>query len=95
MSDRMTLQEAARNALDVQNASNVSGVVLAFGRAMAAVMDDCCKPGGGGTDAARHHPITVMFMDKLADMCGREIAQIDYVEAYEKCSKMAGETVEV
>ena len=95
MTSRPTLQEASRDALAVQNACNVSGVVLAFGRAMSAVMDDCCKPGGGGPVAARHHPITVLFMDKLNDMCGRNIKQIDYCEAYEKCSKMAGETVEV
>jgi hypothetical protein len=55
---------------------------------MLAVIDDSL-----GSDAARHHPITVLFMDKLNDMIGREISQIDYCEAYEKCSKMAGEAV--
>lgn len=98
MSDRMTLQEAARDALQVQDACNVSGVVHGFARAMEAVMDDCrngyaCMSGITGTDAARHHPVTVLFMDKLNDMCGRELSQIEYCEAYEKCSKMAGEAV--
>jgi hypothetical protein len=90
--DRPTLQEAAADALAVQSACNVSGVVNAFARAMMAVLDDC-RANGGGTDAARRHPITVMFMDKLNDMCGRNIEGIEYVEAYEKCSKMAGEAV--
>jgi len=88
MSDRMTLQDAARDAIQVQDACNVSGVVHGFARAMEAVMDDCKS-----SDAARHHPITVLFMDKLNDMCGRELSQIEYCEAYEKCSKMAGEAV--
>jgi hypothetical protein len=89
MSDRPTLQEAADDALAVQNASNISGVVNAFARAMMAVLDDC-RSKGEGTDAARRHPITILFMDKLNDMCGREISPINYCEAYEFCSKAAG-----
>jgi hypothetical protein len=92
MSDRPTIQEAASDALAVQNASNISGVVNAFARAMMAVLDDC-RANGGGTDEARRHPVTVLFMDKLNDMCGRELSQLEYCEAYEKCSKMAGEAV--
>jgi hypothetical protein len=61
-----TLAQLAQEALDVQDACNLSGVALGFGRAMA----DLRQHVGGG-DAIRQHPITLLWIDKLADMTGR------------------------
>jgi len=67
MPDRPTLQEAAQDALAIQDASNICGVVQAFARSMLTVLDDC-RAKGQETDAARRHSITLLFMDKLNDM---------------------------
>jgi hypothetical protein len=65
------LQTAAIDALTVQDACNISGVVHAFARAMPAILEDC-RTQGKGTDMARTHPITLAFMDKLNSMIGRD-----------------------
>jgi len=90
MSDRPTLQQAAADALTVQTASNICGVVQAFARAMLAVLDDC-RAKGQGTDAARKHPITIAFMDKLRYMVENP-SPTEFAAAFDACEKMAGET---
>jgi hypothetical protein len=63
---RRTLAQLAQEALDVQDACNLSGVAQGFGRAMV----DLRHVIGGG-DELRAHPITLLWIDKLADMTGR------------------------
>ena len=91
MSDRPTLQQAAADAITVQSACNISGVVHAFARAMYAITDDC-RAKGQGSDAARGHPITLLFVDKLRSM-GWNPSPMAFAAAYADCEKMAGEKV--
>jgi hypothetical protein len=58
---------ACRLALEVQDASNPLGVLLAWAR----TMDDLYRAGLGGNQFVREHPASVLFLDKLADMMGR------------------------
>jgi hypothetical protein len=60
-----TLKEAAKAALDCQDACTLSGVVFSFAKAMQIICDE-------GYDTARKntHPIVYLFVDKLADLCG-------------------------
>lgn len=71
----------AQEALDVQDACNLSGVALGFGRAMVELRHHV-----GGGDPLRTHPITVLWMDKLADMTGR--GQAEYGAAYDACTAL-------
>jgi hypothetical protein len=95
MPERTTLQQAASDALAVQDACNLSGVVHGFARAMEAVVDDC-RSKKQGSDEYKEHPIVIMFMDKLVSMTRWNGALTNgFINAYDDCKKMAGESVEV
>jgi hypothetical protein len=63
----MTYQETAQQALDVQDACNLSGVVHAFSRAMSVLWEEAHRTGQG-TDWVNKHPIVTLFIDKLASL---------------------------
>ena len=89
MSDRPTLQQAAADALTVQTACNISGVVNAFARAIPAIMEYCRKKGTG-TDGVKKHPITILFASKIESMVG----EYSYGKAMDNCESLAGEPCE-
>lgn len=76
------LKRAAQDALDVQNACNLSGVVHAFSRAMAVIRENT-----NGTAEANHHPIAVLFADKIASLTGSQMGN-EYGKAYAACVKI-------
>jgi uncharacterized membrane protein YccC len=65
----MTYQELAQQALDVQDACNLSGVAKALGRAMDALWTEA-NQHGHGTDWVNRHPIVTLFLDKLDSLNG-------------------------
>lgn len=86
---KRTLADLAREVLEVQNASNLSGVVHAFSRAVTALRE--CLPGPVDTNTINRHPIAVMWIDKLADLarcCDRGTSQ-DYSRAYGEVTRLA------
>ena len=58
-----TLKQLAQEALDVQNACNLSGVAHSFARAMTDLADH-----GIHGDARNTHPISVLWADKIAHL---------------------------
>lgn len=73
-----TLAQLAQEALDVQDACNLTGVALSFSRAMCDL-----RTLVGGGDSLRAHPVTVLWMDKLMDMIGRVDTMTAYAKAYD------------
>jgi hypothetical protein len=63
----MTIQELAQQALDIQDASNLSGVVHSFSRAMEVLWAEA-RAHNHGTDWVNAHPIATLFIDKLASL---------------------------
>ena len=63
------LKELAREALAVQDACNLSGVVHGFSRAMTDLRANSPELG---TDALNHHPIAVLWADKVAHLTGTQ-----------------------
>jgi len=63
----MTYQQAAQAALQVQDASNLSGVAHTFDQAMAALWDEAHRQGKG-TAWVNQHPIVTLFLDKMASL---------------------------
>jgi hypothetical protein len=59
-----TLQELAKEALQVQNASNLSGVLHAFTRALKDLRVHCPS----GSDELHQHPITKLWADKISSL---------------------------
>mgnify|MGYP001565883317 FL=1 len=61
----MTTIEAARLALDVQNACNLSGVLQSWARVQGCIISTCAsKPSG----EFRRHPIQVLFLSKIISL---------------------------
>jgi len=63
----MTYQELAQQALDVQDACNLSGVAKALGRAMDVLWAEA-HARNEGTDWVNQHPIVTLYLDKLAHL---------------------------
>lgn len=82
MSDKVkSLQELAQEALQVQDACNLSGVAYGFARAMK----DLCTHVTG-TDARNTHPIAILWASKIADLTGVESSS---GIAYSRCLDLA------
>lgn len=60
---------AARNALLIQDAVNLSGIVKAMAHDMDAIWDEARKQGKG-TDWVNQHPIVTTYLDKLRSLNG-------------------------
>ncbi len=64
-----TLKELAQDALGVQNACNLSGVVISFAQVIKDLKENLPK---AGSDEINQHPIVRLWVDKLASLTGLE-----------------------
>ena len=76
-----------REALTVQDACNLSGVVHAWSRVLDKIWFEA-RAAGQGTDYVNRHPISVLFADKLADLAGTR--PTDYLRAYDVARRKGG-----
>lgn len=60
------LLKAVRDALDVQDASNLSGVLLTWARYQPVLKDLC----GGNNDRYHKHPVNILFLSKVTSLMG-------------------------
>lgn len=73
-----SVAELAKEVLEVQNACNLSGVVLSWGE---AIVDLRNQSPGAGTDTINHHPINVMWAAKVNELVG--LGFVDCSEAFQ------------
>lgn len=71
MTAKTDLTQAAANALAVQDACNLSGVLFSFARDMEAV-NAAARELGEGTEWRNNHPIVRLYVDKLASLSGMQ-----------------------
>lgn len=64
-----------QNAMDVQDACNLSGVVHSLAELLPRIRQE---PDCTGTDYVNRHPIVVMYVNKLASLTGN-----DFNKAYD------------
>jgi hypothetical protein len=83
----MTINEAARLALEVQDASNLSGVVKAFDLVINC-LNEQARMRNEGTDWKNRHPVAVLFASKIASLTGSDSTR-NFRVAYDECSKLA------
>lgn len=85
-----SLIQAAKLAIDVQNASNLSGVVRSFADIMPTLWDEADREKKG-TDWVNTHPIVLLFVSKIADLSrythGSESE--NFGKAYAECKLLA------
>lgn len=72
-----TIKELAKEALDVQDACNLSGVVHAFSR---AITDLRANLPNAGTDEINRHPVCVLWADKIRSLT---YAETQFSKAYQ------------
>lgn len=82
------MKRAYRDALECQNACNLSGVLYAFNQSVETI----CKEPGLGTDERNIHPIVKMYLSKLISLARMDGG--DFGNADEKCCEGAGMTME-
>ena len=78
-----------KDALAVQDACNLSGVVYAWAEVMKRVCEEAYA-AGKGTDWKNSHPINVMYASKVASLTGCETPE-GFMGAYGFCTKRAGD----
>lgn len=85
----MTYKQAAQQALDIQDACNLSGVAHAFDKAVSAVFEESQRIGQG-TDWRNTHPIITLHLLKMAELngCGSTLDP-SYGPAEAECRKIA------
>lgn len=86
-----TMQQLAVESLAVQDACNLSGVVLGWGRAISRLRE--LLPNVG-TDAINRHPINVLWASKVASLtrCHNVSALSDAFDKVEELSRSVPET---
>lgn len=82
-----SMKVLAREALDVQNACNLSGVAKSFANATSDLWDHA-RAEGHGTEWVNTHPVSVLYADKLASLTGGGDA-ITFNKAYDACDGWA------
>jgi hypothetical protein len=81
-----------RNALDVQSASNLSGVVLQFARDMVRINAEV-RADGGGTEQVNRHPVCRLYAEQIAWLTGTGCCSdhATYSKAHDACRRKAEE----
>ena len=80
------LHNAARSALLVQDACNLSGVVHDFSRVMA-LLSEISSRLDKGTEWKNHHPISVLYASKISSLTGSDVPSV-FAKAYERCGEL-------
>lgn len=83
--DTRSLKDLARNALDVQDACNLSGVVHSFSRDITRLRALLSAEPDFSTDKLNRHPICKLYADKIAHLTGTQSitgAGIDHAYAW-------------
>jgi hypothetical protein len=86
-----TIQDLAKEALQVQDACNLSGVVHGFSRAVTELREILRATGGDlSTDAVNQHPICKMWASKIHDLARMGLGDTDaFGNAMRLCFKLA------
>lgn len=85
-----TINELCQEAVNVQDACNLSGVVHSFSRAITELRSLLQQEGDFSTEKLNQHPVCVLYSSKIASLTGSEINSNEcggnaFSEAYAYC----------
>ena len=80
------LQAIAKDAIQVQDACNLSGVAQLLTKATKVLWEEVNAGRGNGTDFVNTHPVTKLIVNKLSWLAGSESG---YLEAHDSCMDLA------
>jgi hypothetical protein len=84
----MNIQEAAKTAIEVQDACNLSGVLASFQRIVSDVLWPEAHKQKAGTEFVNKHAIATLFLSKLCSLNGGYY-ECDYLAASDECERIA------
>lgn len=84
----MLTSEDYKQAIRVQDACNLSGVVHSWSKMISKIWEEA-HAGKKGTEWVNTHPINVMFASKIASLTGCETPET-FSKAYAACQDRAG-----
>jgi hypothetical protein len=91
MRQRRTIAELAKEAIDIQNASNALGLSKGYAEALQELWD--CYPLD--TLSLWHHPINQLWVSALHEKSGMGLSDTErYGKAYQACKELANEPVD-
>jgi hypothetical protein len=84
-------KELAKEALDIQNACNLSGLVHTFSSTIRELRCRLEDEGAFSTDALNTHPICILFSDKLYSLASGDNDSIKFWKAFDWAKKVSEE----
>ena len=90
--DKRTMYDLVKNAMDVQDASNLSGCIHSFSRDISRLRVLLNEEMGKdfSTDALNRHPICILWASKIASLTRCELG-LEFSKAYDWCCKVMRE----
>lgn len=83
-----TIQQLAKDAIDVQDACNLSGVVHSFSQVVTDLRTILTNEGKFSTDRLNTHPVVILYSNKIASLCGSE-SGLEFSRAYDWAKDIA------
>jgi hypothetical protein len=83
----------AKRALDVQDACNLSGVVNSLSEVTKHLWS-IANYRHLGTEWVNHHPIVILFVDKLASLAGCQGNSVAVMDAFDWCEDQVNQDKE-
>jgi len=78
------MKDLAKEAINVQDACNLSGVVHSFSRIITELREIARVEGWESTKMINNHPVCILFADKIASLTcpGSSINGSEFTRAY-------------
>ena len=84
-----TLKDLAKEAIEIQDACNLSGLIHGWHRSME-VLWSILRDSGAGTAQINQHPINQLWASKVHDLTGMGLSDTEaFGKAYDACKKLA------
>lgn len=77
-----TMQELCQEAIAVQDACNLSGVVHTFSRAITDLRAILSASNDFSTSKLNQHPISILYSSKIASLTGSEDNRSEYENSF-------------
>ena len=86
-----TLQQLAQEAIDVQDACNLSGVLRSMTDIVFETLWPIAHETGKGTDWVNQHPIVSLFLSKLSSLNRTQGDELWFSRVYDEVDWLAHE----
>ena len=83
----MLTKQDYKDAIQIQDASNLSGIVHAFSKVVSKIWEEAHEKEEG-TDWVNQHPICRLYANKIATLSGGDTFE-GFQKAYETCADRA------